>query len=214
MQYSAGDDGAFGEFTSFTPTRESGMKCVHCGIYTPAETARIEPEIRCENPQRCDERRHIVCADCYFISTTTESSQYLEAIQFLACLSEGEAKACWRDYVTGLEWSSEAVNHFGGTKAVMDAAFRHLQRASELNIDYSLPPSVRWAARYSCWFNCGRDITQREVFYRQAIFSWEWDQWVHLGCTLREAFDTSSAYHPEADVIVREFTDMLPEEDA
>ena len=45
-------------------------------------------------------------------------------MQFVACLSPGEAQACIRDYRAGFEYSSEAVNHFGGTRAVIMAAVR------------------------------------------------------------------------------------------
>lgn len=43
---------------------------------------------------------------------------------FAACLSRGEATACIRDYVAGFEYSSEAVNAYGGATAVMQSVAR------------------------------------------------------------------------------------------
>lgn len=42
--------------------------------------------------------------------------------QWAACLSWGEAIACIRDYKAGREYSGEAVNHFGGTRIVLQRA--------------------------------------------------------------------------------------------
>lgn len=52
----------------------------------------------------------------------------VSAIQWVACLSIGEAAACIRDYLEGREFSGEAVNHFGGTKQVLEAAIRPYSR--------------------------------------------------------------------------------------
>lgn len=52
----------------------------------------------------------------------------LHAMQWVAILSDGEAIACIRDYLSGLPYSGEAVNHFGGTKAVIDRASRQRVR--------------------------------------------------------------------------------------
>ena len=41
---------------------------------------------------------------------------------FAACLSRSEAQACIRDYRAGFEYSSEAVNHYGGATAVIKRA--------------------------------------------------------------------------------------------
>ncbi len=41
---------------------------------------------------------------------------------FAACLSTSEASACIRDYVDGHLYSGEAVNHYGGTRAVLERA--------------------------------------------------------------------------------------------
>lgn len=46
----------------------------------------------------------------------------IRAMQFVACLSLGEALACLRDYKAGYDYSGEAVNHFGGTQAVLARA--------------------------------------------------------------------------------------------
>ena len=45
-------------------------------------------------------------------------------MMFAACLSRGESHACIRDFKAGRAYSGEAVNHYGGTRAVMDAALR------------------------------------------------------------------------------------------
>lgn len=42
--------------------------------------------------------------------------------KWVAILSDGEADACIRDYKAGIQYSSEAVNHFGGTRAVVERA--------------------------------------------------------------------------------------------
>jgi hypothetical protein len=43
-------------------------------------------------------------------------------VKWVGILSDGEADACIRDYRAGLPFSGEAVNHFGGTKAVVNRA--------------------------------------------------------------------------------------------
>jgi len=43
-------------------------------------------------------------------------------VQWVAILSTGEADACIRDYRAGYDYSGEAVNHFGGTRAVITRA--------------------------------------------------------------------------------------------
>ena len=47
----------------------------------------------------------------------------LAAMQWVAILSPGEAACCIRDYKAGRDWSGEAVNHFGGTRAVLQRAW-------------------------------------------------------------------------------------------
>lgn len=54
----------------------------------------------------------------------TRYARLLWAMQWVACLSHGEARACLRDYRDGFPFSGEAVNHFGGTVAVLRAASR------------------------------------------------------------------------------------------
>jgi hypothetical protein len=46
----------------------------------------------------------------------------LRAMKWVAVLSDGEAESCLRDYKAGLAYSGEAVNHFGGTRAVIERA--------------------------------------------------------------------------------------------
>lgn len=48
----------------------------------------------------------------------------IHALQFVACLSDGEAISCIRDYQRGDAYSGEAVNHYGGTKKVISDAAR------------------------------------------------------------------------------------------
>ena len=51
-----------------------------------------------------------------------------KAMRWAAILTPSEAGACIRDYRQGLEYSGEAVNHFGGTKAVIKAAIKARKR--------------------------------------------------------------------------------------
>lgn len=51
------------------------------------------------------------------------------AMRWASTLCETEAAAAIRDYRSGLEWSGEAVNHFGGTRAVLHAAITARHRA-------------------------------------------------------------------------------------
>jgi hypothetical protein len=48
----------------------------------------------------------------------------LRLMAFAACLSPTEAAACIRDFKAGSAFSGEAVNHYGGTRAVMDSVLR------------------------------------------------------------------------------------------
>ena len=54
----------------------------------------------------------------------------IRAMKWVAILSTSEAEACLRDYNEGRDYSGEAVNHFGGTKAVIQRAWdvRHTVR--------------------------------------------------------------------------------------
>jgi len=45
-------------------------------------------------------------------------------MQTAACLSRGEAISCLRFYMRGDKWAGEAVNHFGGTRAVITRAIQ------------------------------------------------------------------------------------------
>jgi hypothetical protein len=57
----------------------------------------------------------------------------IQALMWVACLSHGEAVACIRDHRQNFAYSSEAVNHFGGTKRCLMAAAR--QRVRHLMLD-------------------------------------------------------------------------------
>ena len=48
----------------------------------------------------------------------------VHSMQWVAILSSGEALACIRDYKDGQKYSGEAVNHFGGTVAVVRAGWK------------------------------------------------------------------------------------------
>lgn len=48
----------------------------------------------------------------------------LKQMQWVAVLSEGEAERALAAYIRGEYWSGEAVDHFGGTRAVIAAAFK------------------------------------------------------------------------------------------
>jgi len=52
----------------------------------------------------------------------------LHAMQWVACLSDGEAIACIRDFKAGYAYSGEAVNHFGGTDVVIHRAIKQRTR--------------------------------------------------------------------------------------
>lgn len=56
----------------------------------------------------------------------------LHAMRWVACLSRTEAAACLRDFRLGMQWSGEAVNHFGGCRVVIQRAIatRQHSRAS------------------------------------------------------------------------------------
>lgn len=51
-----------------------------------------------------------------------------------ACLSRYEAIYCIRDYRAGLMFSGEAVNHFGGTKEVLQRSIAMRTRLHEWRI--------------------------------------------------------------------------------
>lgn len=57
-------------------------------------------------------------------------------LMWVGCLSTGEAIGCIRDYKAGFMTSGEAVNHFGGTHAVLRAAARDRVR----HLVLSFPP--------------------------------------------------------------------------
>ena len=48
----------------------------------------------------------------------------IRLMQFVACLSTSEAACCIRDHRNGFSYGGEAVNHYGGTLAVLQAAIR------------------------------------------------------------------------------------------
>lgn len=54
----------------------------------------------------------------------------LRLVKWVGILSDGEAEACVRDYREGRVYSGEAVNHFGGTRRLIERAvkFRTVMR--------------------------------------------------------------------------------------
>jgi hypothetical protein len=69
----------------------------------------------------------------------------LRAMKWVAVLSDGEALACLRDYKAGLAYSGEAVNHFGGTKKVIERAIACREPARTREFD--LPAGSGWLIR-------------------------------------------------------------------
>jgi hypothetical protein len=69
----------------------------------------------CPNPRHEDDMKNIR-------NLIARYPRLLRAMKWVAVLSDGEAEACLRDYKAGLDYSGEAVNHFGGTKAVIERA--------------------------------------------------------------------------------------------
>jgi len=55
----------------------------------------------------------------------------IRASKWVAILCETEALACIRDHKLGSSYSSEAVNHYGGTRAVLSAAWKSRKPARE-----------------------------------------------------------------------------------
>jgi hypothetical protein len=55
-------------------------------------------------------------------TTRTRTPKLLRAMRWVAILSHGEAEAALRDFRAGLSYSGEAVNHYGGTRAVIERA--------------------------------------------------------------------------------------------
>jgi len=55
---------------------------------------------------------------------TERYPRLIAALQWVACLSWGEAVTCIRDYQEGRDYSGEAVNHFGGTRETLERASR------------------------------------------------------------------------------------------
>lgn len=144
-----------------------------------------------------------VCADCTHIERTADPVYLLkEAMKFVACLSDGEADACWRDFIAGIDYSSEAVNAYGGTAEVVKQARRFLQQNERL----ALPVSVRWSYPVSCRF-CWNDINPFDIYYRQAVRSDELNEWMHVGCLLADAMHPDVDVHDDANIVIREFVD-------
>lgn len=59
-----------------------------------------------------------------------------QLMMFAACLSESEARVCIANYRAGLNFAGEAVNHYGGTRAVIFSAV-------ELRTNYLLRDILR-----------------------------------------------------------------------
>ncbi len=89
----------------------------------PPEVIDVDPAIiRQMNARLADRtppRRHYPIEYCAY-----RYSRLLTAMRWVAILSHTEAAACLRDYRDGLEWSGEAVNHFGGTRKVVERAIK------------------------------------------------------------------------------------------
>lgn len=66
----------------------------------------------------------------------------LRCLQWVALLSPGEAVNCIRDHQDGLAFSGEAVNHFGGPRAVLCAAVRDRVRHTVLRFPAFRRPGV------------------------------------------------------------------------
>lgn len=54
----------------------------------------------------------------------TRYRRLVEAMRRIATLNGIEAAGCIRDLKAGRRWSSEAVNHYGGTRRVASDAWR------------------------------------------------------------------------------------------
>lgn len=68
--------------------------------------------------------------------STIRNARLIRLMQWSALLSTYEAIACLRDYRLGIEYSSEAVNHYGGTTAVV-------KRALQLRTNYQVRDMLR-----------------------------------------------------------------------
>lgn len=55
-------------------------------------------------------------------------------MMYVACLSRHEATACIAAHLRGENWDSEAVNHFGGVKRVLEAAHNRRIRTLQLRV--------------------------------------------------------------------------------
>lgn len=66
----------------------------------------------------------------YDIATIlTRYRRLVEAMRRIAALNGMEAAGCIRDLKAGHRWSSEAVNHYGGTRRVATDAWRSRRSA-------------------------------------------------------------------------------------
>lgn len=58
----------------------------------------------------------------------------IRCMTWVACLSESEARYAIRDHRLGFNFSSEAVNHFGGINEVLTRAIRMRHKLRELRV--------------------------------------------------------------------------------
>lgn len=63
----------------------------------------------------------------------------IAAIQRSGVYSIGEASACIRDAKRGLNWSGEAINHSGGTRAVIRHALAVRRYRRAIGLDWRTP---------------------------------------------------------------------------
>jgi hypothetical protein len=80
----------------------------------------------------------------------------LDAVKWVALLSDSEGIACIRDYLDGYEYSSEAVNHFGGTRKVIERAWATRHHAAQQR--RAIQNMLRRTTPQDC-FNCKRPRT-------------------------------------------------------
>lgn len=65
----------------------------------------------------------------------------IELLRYQCSLSSTEAIACIKAYRSGQLWSSEAVNHYGGTKKCIDDAIQARKRLYKI---YNGPLETYW----------------------------------------------------------------------
>ncbi len=74
-------------------------------------------------------RRAFLCS-YYLPAILLHYPRLVRAMQGIAILNGVEAAACIRDLKTGRRWSSEVVNHYGGTHKVATDAWKYRRAAN------------------------------------------------------------------------------------